>query len=104
MFYKLYTRMYGGASCNIQGWHEHTQNEAKFVNLFDMMLSNFFGRVIMLRATQHMGNNMAQVSQKIWNINIVGTIQVNRTGDPMAAYLKGNPMKKRTYKYKMCDR
>ena len=55
----------------------------------------------MLRATQHMGDNMAQVSQKIWNINIVGTIQANRTGDPMAAYLKGNPMKKRTYEYKM---
>ena len=45
MFYKLYARTYGGASDgDIQGQHEHTHNEAKFVNLFDMMLSNFFGK------------------------------------------------------------
>ena len=45
---------------------------------------------------------MAQVSRKIWKINMVGTIQANRTGAPMAAFLKTPPiMKKRTYEYKM---
>ena len=43
MFYQLYARTYGGASDgDIQGRHEHTQSKAKFVNLFDMMLSKFF--------------------------------------------------------------
>ena len=44
---------------------------------------------------------MAQVSRKIWKINMVGTIQANQTGAPMVSYLKANPMKKRTYEYKM---
>ena len=55
----------------------------------------------MLHVTRRMGDNKAQVSRKIWKINMVGTIQANRTGAPMAAYLKANPMKKRTYEYKM---
>ena len=76
---KLYARTYGGASDgNIQGWHEHTQNEAKFVNLFDMMLSNFFGKGHHVTCDlAYTGDNMAQVSQKIWKINMVGTIQAN---------------------------
>ena len=103
MFYKLYAQMYGGSASDagdIQGRHEHTQNEAKFINLFDMMLSNFFGRGHHVTCDlAYMGNNMAQVSRKIWKINMVGTIQANRTGAPMAADLKANPMKKRTYEY-----
>ena len=52
---------------DIQGWYdEHTQNKAKFVNLFDIMLSIFFGkgRHVMCDSV-YMGENMAQVSQKI---------------------------------------
>ena len=96
--------MYGGVSDGDieQGRHEHTQNEAKFVNLFDMMLSNFFGKGHHVTCDLvYMGDNMAQVSQKTWRINMVGTIQANWTGAPMAAYLKGNPMKNRMYEYKM---
>ena len=103
MFYKLYARTYDGASDgNIQGYHEHTQNKAKFVTLFDMMLSNFFGKGHHVTCdSTYMGNNMAQVSRKIWKIIMVGTIQANRTDAPMVAYLKANPMKKQTYEYKI---
>ena len=58
-------------------------------------------KVIMLHVTRRMGDNMAQVSQKIWKINMVGTIQANWTSAPMASYLKAHPMKKRAYEYKM---
>ena len=82
MFYKLYAQTYGGASDGgIQDRHEHTQNEAKFVNLFDMMLSNFFGRGYHVTCdSAYMGDNMAQVSRKIWKINMVRTIQAIEWG------------------------
>ena len=55
------------------GRHEHTQNEAKIVNLFDMMLSNFFRKGHYVTCdSAYMGDNMAQVSRKIWKINMVG--------------------------------
>ena len=41
-----------------------------------------------------MGDNMAQVSWKVWKINMVETIQANRTGALMTLYLKARPMKK----------
>jgi len=96
MFYQRYAQTYGGTSDGtIQGRHEHTQNEAKFVNLFDMMLSNFFGKGHHVMCdSAYMGDNMAQVSCEIWNISMVGTIQANRTGALMTAYLKAHPMKK----------
>ena len=91
---------------DIQGWYEHTQNKAKFVNLFDIMLSNFCGkgRHVMCDSV-YMGENMAQVSRKIYkNINMVGIIQDNCTGAPMATYLKANRMmKKRTANIKCAN-
>ena len=45
MFHKLYARMYGGKhNGNIQGWHKHNVNKAKFCNLFNIMLSLFCGK------------------------------------------------------------
>ena len=45
MFYKLYARTYGGKhNGNIQGWHKHNINKAKFCNLFNIMLSLFCGK------------------------------------------------------------
>ena len=62
MFYQRYAQTYGGTSDGtIQGRHEHTQNEAKFVNLFDMMLSNFFGKGHYVTCdSAYMGDNMLE--------------------------------------------
>ena len=43
-FYKLYAHTYGGESNgNIQGRHEHTETEQKFISLFYLMISSFKG-------------------------------------------------------------
>ena len=43
-FYKLYARCYGGKiDGDLQGHHSHTARQQKFVNLFDIMLSQFRG-------------------------------------------------------------
>jgi len=45
---------------------------------------------------------MALMPCTIWKINMVGTIQANCIGAPMAASLKENrAMKGKTYEYKM---
>ena len=43
---------------------------------------------------------MALISRNVWNINMVGTIQANQTGAPMAASVKGSQsIKKKMYEY-----
>ena len=45
---------------------------------------------------------MALIARNVWKINMVGTIQANRTGAPMGPSVKGDhAIKKKTYEYKM---
>ena len=45
---------------------------------------------------------MALIARNAWKINMVGTIQANCTGIPMAASVKGpQAIKKKTYEQKM---
>ena len=45
---------------------------------------------------------MALIARNVWKINMVGTIQANCTGIPMAASVKGpQAIKKKTYEQKM---
>ena len=82
ILYKLYAWTYGGKhddDGDIQDWHKHTQNEAKFVNRFDIMPSSFHrkGHHVTCDSAYIMGDNMAQISWKTWKINMVRTIQAN---------------------------
>jgi hypothetical protein len=36
----------------------------------------------------YMGDTMGQIGREEWKINMVGTVQTNRTGDPAAADVK----------------
>ena len=103
-FYKLYARTYGGKDDgDLQGRHSHTAGQQKFVNLFEIMLAQFRGKGHHLTCdSAYMGDIMALISRNVWKINMVGTIQANQTGAPMAASVKGPlSMKKKTYEYKM---
>ena len=50
-----------------------------------------------------MGDIMAKIAwmERIWKINMLGTIQSNQIGALMSAYLKANPTKKETHAYKI---
>ena len=99
-FYKLYARCYGGKDDgDIQGRHQHTVGQQKFINLFDIMLSSFRGNGHYVTCdSAYMGNIMALIAHNVWRINMVGTIQANRTGAPMGGAVKGDQaIKKKTY-------
>ena len=49
-----------------------------------------------------MGNIMTLIARNVWKINMVGTIQANCTGAPMAASVKGDQaIKNKTYEHKI---
>ena len=77
----------------------------KFVNLlFDTMLLLFCGKGHHVTCDlTYIGDDiMTQIACNIRKINMVGTIQPNQTGALMGQYLnKNNPMKTKSYKYKM---
>ena len=83
--------------------HEHTAGQQKLVNLFDIMLSSFQGKGHHVTCDlAYMGDIMALIARNLWKVNMVGTIQANRTGAPMAASVKGpQAIKKKTYEHKM---
>jgi len=58
-----------------------TATKLKMVSLYDFMLDTFKNKghcVVMDSA--YMGYDMAQVGREVWDINMVGTVQSNRTG------------------------
>ena len=83
--------------------HSHTAGQQKFVNLFEIMLAQFRGKGHHATCDlAYMGDIMALIARNVWKINMVGTIQANQTGAPMAASVKGPlSMKKKTYEYKL---
>ena len=103
-FYELYARCYGGKDDgDLQGRHSHMAGQQKFVYLFDIMLSSFCGNGHYVTCdSAYMGDIMTLIARNVWKINMVGTIQANRTDAPMGASVKGDQAnKKKTYEYKM---
>ena len=96
--YKLYTRIYGGkhdadlsTTC-----HKNCVTDQKWVHLYDMMLTSFKGNGHCVTCdSAYMGDTMAQVSRNEWKVNMVGTIQSNRTSADIKPTC--DKMKLRTY-------
>ena len=80
--YKLFARVYGGKDDEDMDVHNpHTVTKLKMVSLYDFMLDPFKHRghcVVMESA--YMGDAMCQVGREEWGLNMVGTVQANRTG------------------------
>ena len=61
--------------------HENCVTDQKWVHLYDMMLTLFKGNGHCVTCDlAYMGDTMAQVSRNEWKVNMLGTIQSNRTG------------------------
>ena len=76
---------------------KHTGAVQKWINLLDNILDEYKGKdhyVTMDLA--YMGDILAQVGHSEWKINMVGTVQANRTGTEVKEEM--NKMKCGTYK------
>jgi hypothetical protein len=80
--YKLFVRVYGGKlDGDLARRHENTETKLKFVSLYDIMLDSFKGQGhCMVMDSAYMGDVMALIGRHVWKINMVGTVQSNRTG------------------------
>jgi hypothetical protein len=80
--YKLSARVYGGKSDeDINVHNEHTATKLKMVSLYNLMLHPFKhkGHCVVMDSA-YMGDDMCQVGQEEWKINMVGTVQSSHTG------------------------
>ena len=59
----------------------HTVTKVKMVSLYDLMLHPFkyIGCCVVMDSA-YMGDAMAQVGREKWGVNMVSTVQSNRTG------------------------
>ena len=80
--YKLFVRVYGGKhDGDMNTRHPNTATLLKFVTLYSIMLNSFMGRGhCLVMDSAYMGDVMALIGLHIWHINMVGTVQANRTG------------------------
>ena len=80
--YKLFVRVYGGEfDGDLNKKHPNTAKLYKFVNLYSIMLASFIGRGhCLVMDSAYMGDAMALLGRFIWKINMIGTVQSNRTG------------------------
>ena len=72
---------YGGANDEDMDKHNpHTATKLKMISLYDLMLHPFkyIGCCVVMDST-YMGDVMAQVGREFWKINMVGTVESNRT-------------------------
>ena len=80
--YKLFVRVYGGkydGDLNVR--HPNTAKFYKFVTLYSIMLASFMGRGhCLVMDSAYMGDVMALIGRFVWMINMIGTVQSNRTG------------------------
>ena len=79
--YKLFARMDGGKDDQDMDVHNpQTATILKMVSLYDIMLDPFKlqGHCVVVDSA-YMGNAMAQVGREVWEINMVGMVQLNRT-------------------------
>ena len=77
--YKLFVRVYGGrADTDLNRRHNNTETLLKFVTLYSIMLKNFTGHGhCLVMDSVYIGDVMALIGHHVWQINMVGTCQVN---------------------------
>ena len=80
--YKLFVRVYGGKyDGDLNKRHPNTVGLLKFVTLYSIMLASFFGKGhCLVMDSAYMGDAMALIGRFVWMINMIGTVQSNRTG------------------------
>ena len=80
--YKLHARMFGGKTDdNLRSRHENVVSIQKWVNLMDIILDEFKGKGhCVTMDSAYMGNVMAQIGSKEWQLNMAGMSQSNRVG------------------------
>ena len=70
--------------------HVNTAGTQKYVNLFDDLLAAFRGKGhCVTMDSAYMGDIMAQILRKEWEINAVGTAQANQVSANVKKTLKG---------------
>ncbi len=95
--YKLHARMFCGKNDgNLGRQNENCMSIQKWINLLLLMIDDYkgVGRYITMDSA-YMGNIMAQVGREVWGLNMVGTVQCNRSGANTKDATK--KMKKGTY-------
>ena len=99
--YKLFVRVYGGKhDGELNNHHPNTATLLKFVTLYSIMVASFMGKGhCLVMDSAYMGDVMALIGRFVWLINMIGTVQSNRTGpgDTGKADIKNEEVKKRTY-------
>ena len=96
--YKLHARTFGGKNDGNLGMrHENCMSIQKWINLLSLMIDDYKGAgQYITMDLAYMGNIMAQVGWEVWGLNMVGTVQCNRSGADTKDTTK--KMKKGTYK------
>ncbi len=97
----MHVRTYGGKTDeDLCQKTAHTGTTQKWVNLLDEVLHDYKGKGhCVTMDSAYMGNILAQVGHYEWQINMVGTAQVNRTGAEAKEIVK--KMKVGTYESKI---
>ena len=82
--YKLHARTFGGRSDGDLGMrHKNCETIHKWINLMSKMIDEYknAGRFVTMDSA-YMGDIMAQIGREVWGMNMVGTVQCNRSGAP----------------------
>ena len=82
--YKLHARTFGGRSNgDLDMRHENVVTIQKWINLMSLMIDEYKGKGrYVTMDSAYMGDIMAQVGREVWGMNMVGTVQCNRSGAP----------------------
>ena len=79
--FQLHCRVHGGSTdTSLSKVHANTATMQKCIMIYDEMLGAFksAGHCVTMDSA-YMGNIMAQVDYKVWQVNMVGTTQSNWT-------------------------
>ena len=80
--YKVFARTYGGKhDADMNQRHPNNDTLLKTVSLYSIMLEGYKGKGHhLVMDSAYMSDQMAQVGREVWKVNMVGTVQSNRTG------------------------
>jgi hypothetical protein len=80
--YKLHARTFVRKNDSDLGMvHKNCASIQKWINLISLMLKDYKGQGrYMTMDSAYMGDIMAQVGREVWGMNMVGTVQCNRSG------------------------
>jgi hypothetical protein len=101
--YNLHAQMFGGKmDKDLQHHHGNVMTTQKWVNLMLIILDNFKGKGHCIAMdSPHMGDIIAQIGHKEWQLNMVGMSQSNKVGVDIKDVV--NKMKVGTYVLKIWE-